>query len=1114
MKEKVKQICIICCFLFFLYPGKSFAQLNIFATNTEIKAVLKQIESKSDYTFFYSDDFLDLNKKVNINVRNKPVENILNTLFKDTGITYKINNKQIALSRKDLAEAKSSGTSVSPEQDKKIFVKGQVLDTHKEPIVGATIIEKGNLSNGTITDMNGGFTLSVPSDAVLQISYIGYQEQEIPISGKTSFDIVMREETKQLDELVVVGYGQQKRVNVIGSISQVEGEKISQRSNANITNALTGMMSGVTIIQRSGAPGNPDNNQIQVRGVGSFGANPIALVLIDGVPGSLSDVNPAEVESVSVLKDASTAAIYGARAANGVILITTKAGKEGKIQVSYNGYVGMNKPTAFPDFVSTWEYAELLNEASNSTIYTNEQIAKFKDGSDPDHYANDNYLKRVFSRDGVQTSHDININGGNQSTKYLLSFGYLKQNGLVEKNDYSRYTARINLTTNLLSNLKLTTRASGIMSNRNEPAVPAGDDVADMNGIIIKALRFPGVTPVKLSNGEYSKGQELHGTPPAWIESASFYSLPEYKTTVNLSLNYKPIESIELTAMGGFTHNNYEAKRFRSTLNLEDGRVLGPSFLEDKMLRGFYKTFQTTANYNEKINEHNFSILAGYSFEHYSDRWVTGFRDNFASNDLPYLDVGAPDNQKADGSGSEWALQSVFGRLNYNYAERYLLETTMRYDGSSRFPNTKKYGFFPSLAVGWRISEENFVRENEKLNWLTNLKLKASWGVLGNQNIGDYPYQTLYDLGRNYPFGTTFASGASITTLTDPNLRWESTRTWDVGFESILWNGLLSFNATYFNRYTYDILYAPSGSVSSVLGLKISPINTGSLLNQGFEFEVGHRYRKGNFSLDVQGNFNILQNQIQTLGVGNVEQLNGLVGSGGLYIGHPMEVYYGYLSDGVFLNNEDIKAWPDQTQITPKAQPGDIRYKDISGPDGVPDGKVDPNYDRVILGSRIPKYTFGLSVNAAYKMFDASIHMQGVTGVKGMLTRYASFAMWQEGNVQRWQADGRFRADNPQRYPDYPRLETIASGGSPNTETSDFWVLNASYLRVRNLQIGYTFSKKWLEPLRLSSLRVYASGDNLLTFSAYPQGWDPEINTSGDFYPIQRTFTFGINIKF
>ncbi|MDD4800653.1 MAG: SusC/RagA family TonB-linked outer membrane protein [Proteiniphilum sp.] len=1086
------------------------------STNTiTIGDLIREIERQTDYLIVYSTREVDTNRKVNIQHNSDKVSSYLNEAFSNSDISYDFENKYIVLVKSANRNAKVIASMIKDHQQQEITVTGTVTDSKGEPVIGATIVLKENPSQGTITDYDGNFTLSgISEHATLLFSYVGMKSQEVPINGKRTIQVVMEADTELLEELVVVGFGIQKKVNVIGSIAQVEGEKISQRSQANITNSLTGMLSGVTIIQRSGSPGDPSNNEIQVRGVGSFGASPTALVLIDGIPGNLADISSAEVESISVLKDASSAAIYGARAANGVILITTKRGNEGKVKISYNGQVGVNTPTSLPEFVQTWEYAELLNEATKSVVYTPEQISSFKDGSDPDNYSNEKYLDRVFSRDGVQTNHNINMNGGNKSTNYLLSFGYLDQKGLIKKNNYSRYNGRINLTTELLSNLKLTTRVNGIFSKRNEPSVPAGDDVEDMKGIILKALRFPGLNPIKLSTGEYGKGQELHGTPPAWVESASFYSRPEFKASANVSLNYNPVKSLDFMIMGGLTHSNYEEKRFRSTLNLEENKQLGPSTLQNTMLRSLYKTFQSTVNFSKSINDHHFSILAGYSYEDYSDRWVNGFRDNFASNDLPFLDVGAPDNQRSTGSGAEWSLQSLFSRINYNYLEKYLIEGTVRYDGSSRFPETRKYGLFPSIAAGWRLSEEEFIKNNDNLSWLTSLKLKASIGKLGNQNIGTYPYQTLYDLGRNYPFGNNFKPGASITTLTDPDLHWETTRTWDVGYESMLWDGLISFNMTYFNRYTYNILYAPSGSISSVLGLNISPINTGSLTNKGLEIEIGHKSRIGDFLFDINGNFNILQNKIESLGVGNVEQLNGLVGSGNLYVGQPMQIYYGYRTDGVFIDSDDIENWSNQSSITPNPQPGDIRYMDINGPEGKPDGIVDPNYDRAILGSRIPRYTFGLNLNTSYKMFDFSIQMQGVSGVKGLLTGVAGYGMWQEGNVQKWQADGRFRMEKPERYPEYPRIETIAAGGSPNTEVSDFWVQNASYLRVRNIQFGYNFSGTLTRLLCISNLRLFISGENLLTLSNYKKGWDPEINTYGNYYPILKTITGGINVKF
>lgn len=398
---------------------------------------------------------------------------------------------------------------------------------------------------------------------------------------------------------------------------------------------------------------------------------------------------------------------------------------------------------------------------------------------------------------------------------------------------------------------------------------------------------------------------------------------------------------------------------------------------------------------------------------------------------------------------------------------------------------------------------------------MSNLKLKVSWGRLGNQNIGNYPYQSVYELGKNYPFGENFNQGAAISTATDPTIKWEETETIDGGFESTLWNGLLSFNASYFYRKTYDILYKPSGSVSSILGLNISEMNTGKLKNQGWEFEIGHRNKIGEVSYNINANLTIIKNELLTLGVGNVDQLNGMVGNGSnLFIGQPIQMYYGYLTDGVFLDQADIETWHNQSKINPNPQPGDIRYKDISGPDGVPDGVIDPNYDRVPLGSRIPKYTFGLNLGAEYKGFDISVLIQGVAGVKGLLENFAGYAFRQKGNIQVWQAEGRFDPANPTRYPAYPRLEELSNTVGPNIQTSDFWILDASYIRLKNIQLGYSLPKKLMKSAKLGGLRIYLQAENPLTWKKYRKGWDPETNTGGEYYPILATYTFGVNFNF
>lgn len=1100
--RKMKLILLFVAISFFqLSAVESYAQnakINLSLSDVTLEEAIKTIEANTQFVFFFSNSAVDMTKHVDLNVKNGNIKEVLNQIL--SSYKYRIEDNKIVL----LGEV---------QQDGKIW--GVVSDAFG-PIAGANVVVKGT-TNGTITDMDGRFSLDAPKGAKLQISYIGYITKELTVDTKTDYVIELVEDSQALEEVVVVGYGTEKKVNVIGSIAQIGSEKLENRSTPQLSNVLTGQMAGVTVIQRSGRPGN-SGGEIRVRGVGSFGGESNksdALVLIDGIPGKLNDVSSEDVESISVLKDASTAAIYGSRAANGVILVTTKTGKEGKVSVGYNGYVGFNTPTALPEFVDTWQYATLYNEAVGREAYTQEEIQKFRDGSDPDHYANARYLDEVFSRKGLQTGHDVTINGGNAENKYMVSFGYLKQNGIVEKNDYQRYNARVNLINEILPGLKLTSRLSGVYGNRKEPMAPGGDDADNMLVLIQKALRFPGLTPTILSDGSFGAGRELHGTPAGWIKSDSFYENPEFSLNANVRLDYNPIKDLQLSAIGAYTYTNGEERTYRSTMKLSGDRVLGPSELKHKMGKTIYKTFQATAEYNKTIGGHTFGILAGYSWEQEDYRYVQGSRDKFPGNDLPYLNAGSPDNQKSEGTGNAWAIQSGFGRLRYNFNERYLFESTVRYDGSSRFPQSKKFGFFPSVAAGWRLSEENFFKENESLGFISNLKLKVSWGRLGNQNIGNYPYQSVYELGQNYPFGDTYTQGAAVTTSVDPTIKWEETETIDGGLEAVFWNGLLSVNASYFNRRTYDILYKPSGSVSTILGQKISEMNTGELKNFGWEFEVGHRNKIGDVSYNVNANLSIIKNKLTTLGVGNVEQLNGMVGNGSdLFIGYPIQMYYGYVSDGVFLDENDIKSWYDQSKVTPNPQPGDIRYKDISGPDGVPDGKIDPNYDRVYLGSRIPKFTFGLNLGVEYKGLDLSVLLQGVAGVTGMLDGFAGWAFRGDGNIQKWQAEGRFDPANPTRYPAYPRLEDLSNSTTPNIVTSDFWTQDASYIRLKNIQLGYTFPKKMLQAAKISNLRVYVQAENPLCWNKYKPGWDPEINTSGNYYPILATYTFGVNFKF
>lgn len=1103
------------CMFAFVGTSAQTGTVTVKLRNASVKELFSAIEKQTSYRFSYRDAEIKGKGNVTIFATNRELKQLLEGELSKLGLKYAVSGNKI------IVTPVAAAASAQPKK-----VTGKVVDANGEPVIGATIKEQGT-ANGTITDFDGNFTLDVADNAMLEVSYIGYKSQELKaVAGKT-LSVTLREDTEVLDEVVVVGYGTQKKVNVIGSIAMVDSKKLENRATSSVVSALTGQMTGVTITQPGGRPG-VNTGTIRVRGVGSFGATPDALVLIDGIPGNIADINPNDIESVSVLKDASTAAIYGARAANGVILVTTKMGQEQKVQISYNGYVGFNRATELPEYVDTWDYARLMNEAEGITRFTDEEMKAMRDGSQPDTWANEKFVDDVFSGNGIQTGHDLSINGGNERTQYFASFGYLSQNGIVAQNNYSRYTARVNLTSQLAKNLKLGIRLRGDRTNTKEPGTFAGVVDGDVLMLFIQnGLRYPGLRPSVLSDGSWGPGVQNLGTPKAWLASGTFSETPVMRLNSTVSLDYMPVEGLNISVIGAYNFTNSQDKEYKATLPVNiDGVIttLGPSRLKESNTNTEYKSFQATVNYTKSLKDmHNIDLLLGYSWEDEKVRDIGASRQNFPNNDYPYLTVGSPDIQTNYGGGSDWVIQSIFGRAQYNYKERYLAEVTMRYDGSSRFPKNSRFAFFPSGALGWRISEENFFKESEGLSFIDNLKLKTSIGILGNNNIGNYAYQSTYVLGNayNYSFGGAVKQGAQLTTYTDPNLKWETTRTIDAGLESVMWGGLLSINMTYFHRYTYDILFKPNSSVSSIFGLTMSEVNTGEALNKGWEFEIGHNNKINDFSYSVNANISIINNEVKSLGVGNVNQPNGMIGNGSnLFIGYPMQMYYGYLTDGVFLDQADIDSWYEHTDQSSlgrnqaNTKPGDIRYVDISGPNGVPDGKVDATYDRTYLGSQIPKYTFGFALNAAYKGFDFSIFLQGVAGVKGMLNEYAGWAFWNEGNVQKWQMEEAFDPKNPQRYPGYPRIENLGNAIGLNTQTSDFWVRDASYLRIKNIQLGYTFPKKWMQNLGISNLRVYMASENPYTFHHFPKGWDPEISTNGPFYPVLRNFTFGLNLKF
>ena len=608
-----------------------------------LKQAFEKIESVSKYKIAYNTSQLDVNKQVVLNQKNQDVLQILSDLLKETNCVYQVNDNYIVITLKD------------DEKVKKI--KGTIKDSAGEPIIGANVILKGDATVGSITDIDGNFDLSVPSNATLQVSYIGYNTQDVPVGNKSFLNITLKEDTETLDEVVVVGYGSQKKVNVIGSIASVDSKALESRAVPDVSNMLTGQMSGVTITQESGNPGQ-DAGTIRIRGVGSFGATPSPLVLVDGLPGSLSDLTPADIDNISVLKDASSAAIYGSRAANGVILVTTKKGKEGKARIIYNGSVGMSQATELPELAHSYEYAEFYNKAIGAETYTPEMIQKYRDGSDPDNYADEMYLDDLLGGHALQTKHELSVSGGTEKVQYMVSLGYLRQNGLLDNNYYNRYNARVNLGAELAKNLKLQVRLSGMTSDRHEPSTPGSLDIGGFKGIISNAVRFPGLTPTYLQNGEVGLGPKLQGTPVAWVDCASSYREDYDKFKNNIELSYQPIDGLTLKILGGYNYTLSHVRHYRCDMILTGDKSTGPSTLSDEMKRTVYKTFQAVADYNKSFGKHNLAALVGYTWEDEGQRTLSGSRNNFPSDDVPFLGAGGADGQTNGGGGYDWAIQS------------------------------------------------------------------------------------------------------------------------------------------------------------------------------------------------------------------------------------------------------------------------------------------------------------------------------------------------------------------------------------------------------------------------------------------------------------------------
>ena len=1007
-----------------------------------------------------------------------------------------------------------TGTN-APVAVQNITVTGTVTDTYGEPMPGVNVVVKGT-TLGSISDFNGKYSISVPGrDAVLVFSYIGYKVQEMVVGNRTAIDVIMEEDTREIEEVVVVGYGTQKKINLTGSVQHVTSAELTKRSTSNASVALQGLIPGVSVVQSTGQPG-ADGASITIRGTGSFRSSTSPLVLIDGVEGDINNIELNAIESISVLKDAASASIYGSRAANGVILVTTKRSKEEKVRITYNGYVGTNRPTNLPDAVDAIGYMEAINTArANAGLddqYSPEWINQYKtQGADNMTRYDTNWRELLIKDAAFLQNHSLSLSGGSQQISYFANAGYYFQDGQIPNNNYSRMTLRMNTDARITRWLTLGLDLNIRQSKAKRPSQQEPKTLINM-GTTYSPI-FSGVN----ADGTWGFGQ--NGVNPVAIAKAG--GIHEGVTPdlgIKGFLRLTPFDGFEALASYSSRRQEYKVNSFIRQYDTYEGgvfRTTWPSTGQtgtESWNQTNWNQFNAQVSYVTSVAKHSLSGLAGMQTEEMINRWVGTSRTGFdfpGFEEIKHGDVASATNYSGH---EEWAMVSFFGRINYAYANRYLLELNGRWDASSRFMSDNRWGFFPSVSAGWRISEEAFFEPAR--NTVNNLKIRASYGTLGNQAItrdddsnSYYPYMAMLNIqGYGYRFNKELGNGVAQTEMANPLITWEKSTQTNVGMDIGMLRSRLNLTFDYYVRNIHDMLQRLP--VPSYVGLSPAFKNAGSMRNKGWDLAIGWHDKTGGFGYSISGNLSDVKNEVIDLqGEKYINPTNTV------QEGYPIWAWYGYVSDGYFQSQTEIDNTPavyggNKANI----KPGYVRYKDISGEDGKPDNVINDK-DMTIIGDPFPRYQFGLSLGADWKGFDFTLFMQGV-GKKDILHTGSGARPFHVGRtVFKHQLDT-WTPDNP--HAAYPLLLIEGTDGSnPNNIVSDFWIRSGAYMRVKNVVIGYTLPASLFNTVNIEHVRFYVSGQNLLTLCKAYKGYDPENDVSnGNFYPLMQTFTFGIDIRF
>lgn len=1084
----------------------NFAQsqkLGLRVEKATIAEVLNQIEDQSDYFFFYNSKTVSLDKVVSINLKEKTINEILDVLFQGTNVEYVINNRQIILS--------GVNPGVQTQQQSKT-VSGKVTDSSGTPLPGVSVVIKGSTS-GTVTDAEGGYHLTnVPSNATLFFSFIGMRSQEAIVSSREEVNVTLEEEIIGLEEVVAVGYGTQKAATITGSVSAVKGEKLMAAPAINFSNAVTGRLPGLVAVTRSGEPGS-DGTTFRIRGANTLGDNS-PLVVVDGIAHrGLERLSSTDIESVTVLKDAS-AAIYGAQAANGVILITTKRGMQGRPQVDVSYNQGFSMPTILPETADAATYLEMLNEistyAGQAPKYTEEEIQKYRDGSDPWGHPNTDWYDATFKDAAIQRSANVTISGGQERLNYFISAGSNFQDAIYKNsaNNYKQSNFRVNLDGKLSEYVKYGIDLAGREQNRNYPTRSAHD-------IFSMLRRGKPNMQAFWPNGKNGPDIEYGNNPVVITTSQSGYDKNKttvFETKAKLEIIVPWIEGLSFTGNAALDKQFDNDKRWEKPWYLYswDGSTYGdngePLLVEGK--KGFTNpqltqeteeaqlvTLNALLNYQRSFSEkHNVKLLLGVEKITGESMEFSAFRKYYVSSAIDELFAGGDAEKTNSGSSKEEARMNYFGRVNYDYSGKYLFEFVWRYDGSYIFPQNKRFGFFPGVSAGWRISEENFWSGLQPV--MNHLKIRGSWGQTGNDRIDEYQFLSSYGFvsGTNsiYTFnGNVESKILNELRIPNPNVTWEVANQSNIGIDGQLLKGKITFAGDYFYNVRSNILWQRNASVPQSTGLTLPRENIGKVVNRGAEFQLTYNGQAGDFRYGVSANINFNKNKIkfwdETPGVPEYQKSTG----------HPMnsELYYNAI--GIFKDQAAVDNYPHWTG----ARPGDIIFEDVN------DDKAINGLDRVrIYKTDLPTQTGGLNIDLSYKNFYASVFFQWAAGA----IRNNYYEMQGEvGNFLVQDVEGRWTADNTNATK--PRIWNRYSEYWRNNMNT-YWLQNSDYIRLKNLELGYNLPELLCKKMMMDDVRIYFTGLNLLTITGI-KDFDPE-STSATSYPLNKVYNLGITLTF